>query len=81
MNNLEINIGIDTSSKQPDIYVRPDDHFFSVSNDTQGVKDAVKQIQSFKPTRVLIESTGRLELAFVCAAHKAELPLVACNPS
>ena len=80
MNNLEINVGIDTSSKQLDIYVRPEGHFFSVSNDTQGIKDAVKQIQSFKPTRVLIESTGRLELAFVCDAHKAGLPLVVCNP-
>ena len=30
---------------------------------------------------MLIESTGRLELTFVCAAHKAGLPLVICNPS
>jgi len=81
MNTQEINVGIDTSTKQLDIYVRPFGHFFSVGNDTQGIKDAVKQIQAFKPTRVLIESTGRLELAFVCAAHKANLPLVVCNPS
>ena len=80
MNNPEINVGIDTSSKQLDIYVRPNGQFFSVSNDTQGVKTAVKQIQQLKPSRVLIESTGRLELPFVCAAHKAGLPLVVCNP-
>ena len=81
MNNPEINVGIDTSSKKLDIYVRPIGQFFSVSNDTQGVKEAVKTIQSLKPSRVLIESTGRLELTFVCAAHKAGLPLVICNPS
>ena len=80
MNSPEINVGIDTSSKQLDIYVRPNGQFFSVSNDTQGVKTAVKQIQQLKPSRVLIESTGRLELPFVCAAHKAGLPLVVCNP-
>ena len=69
MNNPEINVGIDTSSKQLDIYVRPTGHFFSVNNEAAGIKDAVKQLQALKPTRVLIESTGRLELDFVIAAH------------
>ena len=81
MQNQEINVGIDTSSTQLDIYVRPSGQFFSVKNDTDGVKQAVKSLQTFKPERVLIESTGRLELAFVCAAHTAGLPLVVCNPS
>ena len=76
----EINVGIDTSSTQLDIYVRPNDEFFSVNNDAEGIKQAIKQLQSYKPSRVLIESTGRLELVFVCAAHKAGLPIVVCNP-
>ena len=80
MNNPEINVGIDTSSQQLDIYVRPTGQFFSVANDASGIKDAVKQLQLLKPTRVLIESTGRLELEFVCSAHKAGLPVVICNP-
>lgn len=80
MNNTEINVGIDTSTKQLDIYVRPNDHFFSVSNNREGIKKAIKQLQPLRPTRVLIESTGRLELEFVIAAHKAGLPLVVCNP-
>lgn len=80
MNTQEINVGIDTSSKQLDIYVRPTGQFFSVNNDTQGIKDLIKQLQAVKPSRVLIESTGRLELGFVCAAHKAGLPIVVCNP-
>lgn len=80
MNTNEINVGIDTSSKQLDIHVRPTGQFFSVSNDALGIKDAVKQLQRLKPVRVLIESTGRLELDFVIAAHKAGLPIVVCNP-
>ncbi len=80
MNTQEINVGIDTSTKQLDIYVRPTGQFFSASNDKDGIKDAVKQLQHLKPTRVLIESTGRLELDFVIAAHKAGLPIVICNP-
>ena len=81
MNTSEINVGIDTSSQQLDIYVRPNGQFFSVSNDKAGIKNAVKELQSLKPTRVLIESTGRLELEFVIAAHQAGLPVVVCNPS
>ena len=75
----EINIGIDTSQTQIDIYVRPLGEFFSVSNTPQGVIDAVKRIRKHKPDRVLIEATGRLEMAFVCAADKANLPVVVCN--
>ena len=81
MHTQEINVGIDTSSTQLDIYVRPTGQFFSVTNDIKNIKILVKQLQTMKPTRVLIESTGRLELDFVCAAHKAGLPLVVCNPS
>lgn len=80
MNTQEINVGIDTSSTQLDIYVRPNGHFFSVANDKDGIKKAIKEIQPFKPSRVLIESTGRLELEFVIAANKAGLPVVICNP-
>ena len=74
-----IYIGIDTSQSQLDIYVRPNDVFFQVSNDDDGINDAITRIQSYSPELVLIESTGRLELPFSIAAHKAKLPLAICN--
>ena len=80
MNNPEINVGIDTSSQQLDIYVRLTGQFFSVSHDLIGINHAVKQLQALKPARVLIESTGRLELELACSAHKAGLPVVIFNP-
>ena len=75
----EINIGIDTSQAQLDIFVRPLNVFFSVENTPSGVKDAVKKLCAYNPKRVLIDATGRLEATFVCAAHKAGLPVVVCN--
>jgi len=78
-NPTEINIGIDTSQSQLDIYVRPIGVYFSVDNTPKGANEAVKRIQTYQPTRILIESTGRLEVCFVCAAHKAKLPVVVCN--
>ncbi|CAA0117862.1 Uncharacterised protein [BD1-7 clade bacterium] len=83
MNNLinnEINIGIDTSQALLDIYVRPLGHYSSFGNNPQGIKEAIKYIHSFAPSRVVIEATGRLELDFVIEAEKAKLPVCICNP-
>lgn len=79
-NGIPINVGIDTSQDQLDIYVRPLGDYFSHPNTPQGAKAAVKVIRAYKPERVVIESTGRLELEFVVAANKAKLPVAVCNP-
>ena len=59
----EINIGIDTSSTMLDVYVRPLGFEAQFENNAQGIKQAVKYMKGLSPTRVLIEATGRLELA------------------
>ena len=50
----EINVGIDTSKTQLDIYIRPLDEFFSVDNTMQGVKQALKRLKAVCPTRIVI---------------------------
>lgn len=80
LKQIEINIGVDTGAKQLDIYIRPLNIYFSVDNDEKGIKHAIKDIKKHKPTRVIIEATGRLEQAFVIACDKAELPYVVANP-
>lgn len=79
MNNSEINVGIDTSKDQLDIGIRPTGKFFSVSNNSDGIKAAVRTLLKHKSDRDLIEATGRLEIPFACAAYKAGLPIVICN--
>lgn len=76
----EINIGIDTGQAILDIHVRPQGHFQSFENNPEGIRAVIRFIKPFKPTRILIEATGRLETAFFCAAHKAGLPVCVCNP-
>ena len=80
-NQNEINIGVDTGKTQLDIYIRPLDIFFSVSNDEKGIKKAITEIRKYKPTRIIIEATGRLEHAFIMACSKANLPFVVANPA
>ena len=80
-NQNEINVGIDISQACLDIHVRPLDEYQSFRNDAAGIKEAIRYLRAFKPARVLIEATGRLEMAFFCAAHKAGLPVCVCNPA
>ena len=77
----EINVGIDISQAFMDVYIRPSAEYRSFSNDAAGIKQAIRFIRSFHPARVLIEATGRLEMAFFCAADKAGLPVCVCNPA
>ena len=77
----EINVGIDTSQAFLDIHVRPLGEDRSFSNDATGIQEAIRYLRPLKPSRVLIEATGRLEMAFFCAADKAGLPVCVCNPA
>lgn len=75
-----INVGVDTGKANLDIYIRPFDIFFTVSNDDKGIKEAVKIIKKHQPERIVIEATGRLEMPFIIACSKANLPFVIANP-
>lgn len=76
----EINIGVDTGKYQLEIHIRPLDCFFSVTNDSKGIQEALKKIKKCNPTRIIIEATGRLEYNFIAACAKAKLPFVVANP-
>jgi transposase len=79
-NQNEINVGVDTGKTQLDIYIRPLDIYFTVSNDEKGINKAIKEIKKYKPKRIVIEATGRLEQAFIIACAKEKLPFVIANP-
>lgn len=78
--NQNINVGVDTGKFQLDIYIRPLDIYFTVSNDEKGIKEAITKIKKHRPNRIIIEATGRLEMPFIMACAKAKLPFVVANP-
>ena len=80
INQNEINVGVDTGKTQLDIYIRPLDVYFTVTNNDKGIKKAINEIKKHKPTRIVIEATGRLEQAFIIACAEAKLPFVVANP-
>ncbi|MCU8133491.1 IS110 family transposase, partial [Vibrio vulnificus] len=63
-----------------DIYIRPLDIYFNVTNDEKGIKQAIRTIAKFHPERIVIEATGRLEMPFILACENANLPYVIANP-
>lgn len=77
---MPINVGVDAGKAQLDIHVRPLDESFSVANNPAGIRQAVRRLRKLAPTRIVIEATGRLELAFVLAAQQAKLPVTVANP-
>ncbi len=77
----EINVGIDASKAQLDIYIRPLGQCFSVNNTPAGIKCAIQRLKAVRPTRIVIEATGRLELPFVVAAQNVRLPITVANPT
>jgi transposase len=80
INQNEINVGVDTGKEQLDMYIRPLDIYFTVSNDEKGIKKALKEIKKHDVTRIIIEATGRLEYEFSLAC-KVNLPIVIVNPA
>jgi transposase len=78
--NQSINVGVDTGKFQLDIFIRPLGTYFTVTNDEKGIKEAIKTISKYQVERIIIEATGRLEMPFIMACAKANLPFVIANP-
>ena len=78
--NQNINVGVDTGKYQLDIYICPLDIYFTVENNEKGIKEAVKTIKKYNPNRIVIEATGRLEMPFILACAKTNLPFTIANP-
>lgn len=75
-----ITVGVDTGKTTLDIHIRPLNIDLSVSNDAKGIHNAINTLKQYSPERIVIEATGRYEVAFIVACAKAKLPFVVCNP-
>jgi hypothetical protein len=54
-------IGVDTNKFQLDIYIRPFDIYFTVSNDEKGIKEAINTINKHAPKRIVIQARVALK--------------------
>lgn len=80
--NKEIFVGIDVSKSQLDIGVRPSEEseHIGFENSVDGITILVEHMKTIRPALIILEATGGLETAAVCALAEAKQPVVVINP-
>lgn len=73
-------VGIDVSKSTLDVSVRPDGERWTAKNDEQGINELVDRLGSLKPSMVVLEATGGLQMPVVASMAVAKLPVVVVNP-
>ncbi len=79
MTHTPVFVGIDVSKAQLDVAVRPEERFSVVHNEHGGV-ELIAKLQAIRPTLIVLEATGGLELPLTSALTLARLPVVVVNP-
>lgn len=77
--NPAIFVGMDISQDTVDVAVQPGTAF-QITNDEQGIREAVERVQALQPTLIVLEATGGLEVPLAGALAAAALPVVVINP-
>ena len=73
-------VGLDVTKAPLDVAVRPAGHRGAIPNTEQGRQDVLARLAALRPTLVLVEASGGLELPLVAALAAADLPVVVVNP-
>ena len=80
MNTQDCFIGLDISKDTLEVAVRPTEERNTFANQEDGLSLMIDFIKPFSPRLIVLEATGGLEKAAVCALAVAGLPVVVVNP-
>ena len=72
-------IGIDVSQTRLDVAVRPGSSFV-LSHEEFAIATLVEQLRALRPTLIVLEATGGMEIPLTTALATAGLPVVVVNP-
>jgi transposase len=75
-----IYVGIDVSSDRLDLARHDQTQTWSFTNDEKGIADLLKLLKPWKPARIAVESTGKLERPLLTALFDAQLNACHVNP-
>jgi transposase len=73
-------IGIDVARDSLEVASRPAGEHWQVANDPAGIGALLPRLRALRPTLIVLEATGGLELPALAALGSAGLPVVAVNP-
>jgi len=76
----EIFIGIDVARDSLEVAMRPAGDQWHVGNDISGMAELLARVRALRPTLIVLEATGGLELPLLGVLGGAGRPVVAVNP-
>jgi transposase len=79
MMSTQVFVGIDVSKAQLDLALRPEGRF-SAPNDEAGFAQVLERLSAVRPTLVVLEATGGLEIPLTGVLAAAGVPVVVVNP-
>ena len=77
---METFVGVDVSKAQLDVAIRPLGKSLKRANDDEGIGGLVVELKALKPSIVVMEATGGLELPLGAALALAGVPVAVVNP-
>lgn len=80
MEGPEVFVGIDVAKARLDVAVRPTGKGWSFPNDEGGCAALATQLQPLRPTLVVLEPTGGMEVLLTATLAGAALPVAVVNP-
>ena len=80
MAEKELCVGVDVAKSTLDLAVSDSQERWQFSNDDEGISQAVHCIADLKPSIVILEATGHLEMPLAAALQARRLPVVIINP-
>ena len=80
MNQALVFVGVDVSKASLDVALRPSNERWRLARDDEGARDLVARLQALRPTLIVVEASGGLELPLVAALAAAAVPVVVVNP-
>jgi transposase len=73
-------IGIDVSKDSLDVHTLPEGNVFQFVNDPDGIKAICKKLSKLRPTLIVIEATGGLQIPVATGLSIKKFPVVVINP-
>ena len=78
--NSEAYVGIDVSKDHLDVKVLPSNDLQQFPNDDAGINSLIKWLKKFRPTLIVFEATGGLEMSALSSLIEHQMPVVVVNP-
>lgn len=73
-------VGIDVCHRSLDVYIRPSEKLFQVTNDEVGIGKLVQTLKNIQPELIVLEATGGMEIDVTIRLTQAGLAVAVINP-